>query len=376
MKQNSNRFASYGLALTAGTIGATLAASSLAYNLEGVLPRIDAEPGSFSHYVQMLMEGGATIGLNLVALSGFTFASIAWTSGQRIKAPLVALVAVLAMLWSGVTQLGVIADKSLTVSTGKKTSKSNYADAVAEHKRLLTQLPAFALFVPDARNDLSTAIAALKSKRYGKRTAWETTNRCQGDITAKASIALCNAYRKAEKALAVAMQRSTIEAKMAELNKVIVKGPPATVDAGPEMIAEASNGLVTVQGVQKLKAAVRSFGIDLAASLFLALAFGIRPAKPIKAPAVSKAKTKAVIERIKSSAQTDHNDDMRVLGHLDAITLDGSFKAGHRSIAKACGISHGNVTHILKRLADKGLIEYKPTTKGTIGKVIKVAAHV
>lgn len=381
---NNNRFGPMMLAFMVGLIGSVLALTSLAHNIEGVLPRITAQPGTLQFAIQLTMEAGATIGLNLVALFGFTLASIAWSKKLPVSASALIVVALMSMIWSGVTQLGVIADKGFTVSGSKQTEKQNYERAKIEYARLKDLLPMSYKFMDDAQADLQTDIAALKSHKYRRRTAWQTTNNCTGDITAPKSIELCKNYRKSQKGLAKAKKASEINQKMSELSKVIAKGPPAIIAAGPQLVSDATGGYLTVLGVQKIKAAIRSFGIDLAAGLFLAFASKLWPAKPQSkpSPVVSREKTKKVIEKIKLDAQTvqasdqnNHLDDMKVFGHLDKIAIDGQFKSGHRGIAKACKISHGNVGHILKRLADKGMITYKPTSKGTVGNILKELSH-
>ncbi len=70
-----------------------------------------------------------------------------------------------------------------------------------------------------------------------------------------------------------------------------------------------------------------------------------------------------------------YKDDDRVFKYLKRASADGQFILGHREISKECNIARGNVTHILKRLANQGLIEYTPTSIGTVGNILKVEAN-
>ncbi len=378
---NNNRFGPMMLAFMVGLIGSVLALTSLAHNLEGVLPRITAQPGTLQFAIQLTMEAGATIGLNLVALFGFTFASIAWSRKLPVSASALIVVALMSMIWSGVTQLGVIADKGFAVSGSKQTEKQNYERAKVEYARFKDLLPMSYKFMDDAQADLQTDIAALKSHKYGKRTAWQTTNNCTGDITAPKSIELCKNYRKSQKGLAKAKKASEINQKMSELSKVIAKGPPAIIAAGPQLVSDATGGYLTVLGVQKIKAAIRSFGIDLAAGLFLAFASKLWPAKSQTPPrpVVSREKTKKVIEKIKEQAKSEHRTrntktgnaerERRLMQFLIKVGNGNNFKTNHREIARNTGIGLGRVREQLDILEQKGLIAVDVTGRGTVGKI-------
>lgn len=165
------------LAISAGLIGLTLALTSLAHNIEGVLPRISAVPGTFEYFIQMIMEGGATVGLNMVALFGFTFATLMFVNKNFGKSFGLVIVACLAMLWSGTTQLGVIAEKTFSVSGSKENAMRLYQKALKEEQEINDAMPASYQYLGSAQAELMQAIAALKSKKYGKRTAWQTTNK-------------------------------------------------------------------------------------------------------------------------------------------------------------------------------------------------------
>lgn len=381
----SNRIGPMALAIFAGIIGLTLAATSLAHNIEGVLPRISAVPGTFEYYIQMVMEGGATAGLNMVALFGFTFSTLMFVDRSFGKSAGLTIVALLAMLWSGATQLGVIADKTFSVSGSKTTAIAQYKRAIAAESEIISAMPTHHKFMGEAQQDVITALAALKSHRYSNKTAWQTTNNCTGDITATKSISLCNTYNRAVRALETSKYAAGLEKRRVAVNAIIAKGEPQTIDAGPELIAAATMGVLTVKNVQVILVFLRSFGIDLAAGLFLAASFSIWPARPSKpAPAPNdnggdavhpetpvqndgpntrvqtRAKSQRIIEQFKSGVQSVQNTEHReqlVLQAIHDLSENGELKTTYRVLASKSDTSIGSINEILNSLESHGLID-------------------
>lgn len=411
---HSNRFGAVVLAIFAGIIGLVLAATSLAHNIEGVLPRISALPNTFEFYIQWTMEGGATVGLNMVALFGFTFASLMILRGAYVKSFGLVLVALLAMVWSGSTQLGVIAEKTFSVSGSNETAMRLYKKALADEAEIIAATPSFHKNLGQAYQDVKIAESDLKSLRYGNKTAWQTTNRCSGAVTAAASIKLCDAYRLAVRALEQSKYAADLAKRQTAVNAIIAKGPPGAIDAGPEIIAGASFGLMSVKTVQIILVFLRSFGIDLSAGLFLAACVSIWPTKtPQTAPLISdgghdgggvqstgpvqpkpnsRVQSQRVIERLKQPVQNEHVQSERVqndlnekrprgkkaeqvvLAYIERIAQRGEFKCTHRDVSQQCNIGLGNVSPVLSRLNHAGLIEYQCGPSGTSGRLLHAYA--
>lgn len=380
----SNRLLPIILALIAGATGLLLALTSLAHNIQGVLPRITAQTDSFEHYIQMITEGGATIGLNIAALLGFTFAGVLWKHNHRIISVGIACGAILAILWSGMTQLGVIAEKTFHVSGSKENSMRLYKKALKEEQEIIDAMPAFHQHLGTAHAEVVQARAALKSHKYGKRTAWQTTNECTGDITSPASIKLCQRYAKAVKMLERSKYAADLEKRRVAVNTILAKGPPTTIDAGPELVAKASMGLLSVKAVQIILVFMRSFAIDLIAGFLFAGCINIWPAKPYQpAPAPNdnggetvhpetpvqndgpnkgvqtREKRQALIDQMKMGVPSVQNTEYREKSVFEAIQKlsdDSKVETTYRELSENSTASTGSINQILNTLQNKGLI--------------------
>jgi hypothetical protein len=384
----SNRLLPIILALIAGATGLLLALTSLAHNIQGVLPRITAQTGSFEHYIQMTTEGGATIGLNIAALLGFTFAGVLWKRDNRIISVGIACGAILAILWSGMTQLGVIAEKTFHVSGSKENSMRLYKKALKEHKEIIDAMPAFHQYLGTAHAEVVQARAALKSHKYGKLTAWQTTKECTGDITSPASIKLCQRYAKAVKMLERSKYAADLEKRRVAVNAILAKGPPTTIDAGPELVAKASMGLLSVKAVQIILVFMRSFAIDLIAGFLFAGCINLWPAKLYRAsdahtasahgasdggldvqldkpgqpdtPKNTRVHSQRVIDQMKTgvpSVQNTEHAQVTVFKAIQKLSRDGHLKTTYRVLSAHSGVSTGSMNEILNTLEANGLVE-------------------
>ena len=146
---------------------------------------------------------------------------------------------------------------------------------------------------------------------------------------------------------------------------------------------------------------MRSFGIDLSAGLFLAAAFTLFSA-PSGCPQATgafliettqretarmrsghlkrrqKVNTQRVIKQLKTPVITGVQKLLRgvqaehaVFDYLQLVSEHGEFQVKHRDIAAYCNVGLGSVGAILKRLAQRGAIEYQCSKAyGTKGKVL------
>lgn len=390
-------------AIFAGGLGLLLASTSLAHNIQGVWPRVTATPGTAEFFNQIMTEGGATVGLNLVALFALAIASLIAARGFRGKAALLSIAAVMAILWSGTTQLGVIAEKTFHVSGNNETAADQFNRALAREKELKAARPLNAKSIGQAEADLNAAKAALRSHRYGTATAWDTTEQCTGSITAAASKRLCRQFQAAKMAHATALNAARIVDELKDVQATIAKGPPGVIDGGPEMIAAASGGLLSVKTVQIILVFLRSYGIDLAAGVLISSAV-ILWSTPValqmptqhprygsqqqprevahQLPAggnggqkqlkrVQREHTQRLIENMQAGVQ-NHKAVLNTLNTLAGG--DGGFKTTYRAIASHAGIATGAVNDALTALEAVGLIErYSSKGRGTMGRVLQNA---